>query len=102
MQASRPVGLTAQKISPFRLFRARLWPCMLTLLLCKTCLLRDQHHVIQARPHLSIMQNISSSKSFLCAFAFTGLLASATAATPPAGFTPLFNGKDLAGWRGGD
>ena len=21
---------------------------------------------------------------------------------PPAGFTPLFNGKDLAGWRGGD
>ncbi len=24
------------------------------------------------------------------------------AATPPAGFTALFNGKDLAGWRGGD
>lgn len=24
------------------------------------------------------------------------------AAQPPAGFTPLFNGKDLSGWRGGD
>src|SRR5688500_4038692 len=23
-------------------------------------------------------------------------------ATPPAGFTALFNGKDLTGWRGGD
>ena len=26
----------------------------------------------------------------------------AQTATPPAGFTSLFNGKDLAGWRGGD
>jgi 3-keto-disaccharide hydrolase len=26
----------------------------------------------------------------------------ASAQQPPAGFTPLFNGKDLAGWRGGD
>ncbi|TLD71380.1 DUF1080 domain-containing protein [Phragmitibacter flavus] len=26
---------------------------------------------------------------------------SAHAATPPEGFTPLFNGKDLSGWRGG-
>jgi hypothetical protein len=26
----------------------------------------------------------------------------ARAAQPPAGFTALFNGKDLAGWRGGD
>lgn len=29
------------------------------------------------------------------------LAASAHAAQPPAGFTALFNGKDLAGWRGG-
>jgi hypothetical protein len=28
------------------------------------------------------------------------LTATAAAAEPPAGFTPLFNGKDLAGWRG--
>src|SRR5687768_16337233 len=26
----------------------------------------------------------------------------ARAAQPPRGFTPLFNGKDLTGWRGGD
>jgi hypothetical protein len=29
-------------------------------------------------------------------------LEQAQAATPPAGFTPLFNGTDLTGWRGGD
>ena len=29
------------------------------------------------------------------------LFTAARAAQPPAGFTPLFNGKDLAGWRGG-
>ena len=34
-----------------------------------------------------------------CALATTPLLC---AQTPPAGFTALFNGKDLAGWRGGD
>ena len=28
--------------------------------------------------------------------------ASLLAAAPPPGFTPLFNGKDLTGWRGGD
>src|SRR6266699_6639881 len=27
---------------------------------------------------------------------------STRAITPPAGFTALFNGQDLAGWRGGD
>ncbi len=30
-----------------------------------------------------------------------GLTAGALAATPPAGFTALFNGRDLSGWRGG-
>ena len=34
--------------------------------------------------------------------AITGLVGSAAAVTPPAGFTALFNGKDLTGWRGGD
>lgn len=28
--------------------------------------------------------------------------ATAAQGQPPAGFTPLFNGKDLSGWRGGD
>lgn len=35
------------------------------------------------------------------AFASLALSASARAAQPPAGFTALFNGKDLKGWRGG-
>src|SRR5687768_17726667 len=35
--------------------------------------------------------------------ALLGLTAAAFAQNqPPAGFTALFNGKDLAGWRGGD
>jgi hypothetical protein len=33
---------------------------------------------------------------FLC------LLAAGMAAEPPPGFVPLFNGRDLSGWRGGD
>ncbi len=32
---------------------------------------------------------------------FLGLVALAHAGQPPTGFTPLFNGRDLAGWRGG-
>jgi len=35
------------------------------------------------------------------AFAALALSASAQVAKPPAGFTALFNGKDLTGWRGG-
>ena len=35
-----------------------------------------------------------------CAAASVMLGAQSTAATPPAGFTVLFNGKDLSGWRG--
>lgn len=31
----------------------------------------------------------------------TTLASGATASTPPPGFVPLFNGKDLTGWRGG-
>ena len=30
------------------------------------------------------------------------ILANTTAINPPAGFTSLYNGKDLSGWRGGD
>jgi len=48
------------------------------------------------------MKTIGHSPSLWCVLALAGLVASAAAATPPAGFTALFNGKDLAGWRGGD
>ena len=43
-----------------------------------------------------------SLKSLLCALVLAGGAAVASAANPPPGFTPLFNGKDLSGWRGGD
>ncbi len=37
-----------------------------------------------------------------CAFALLSLAAAHAQTAPPAGFTALFNGKDLTGWRGGD
>jgi len=37
----------------------------------------------------------------LAAFAL-GLTLAASAVTAPPGFTPLYNGRDLTGWRGGD
>ena len=43
--------------------------------------------------------------AFVRSLLLAGVLASSPllcAQTPPAGFTALFNGKDLAGWRGGD
>jgi len=48
------------------------------------------------------MKKITCSKSLWCALAFSGFIGSAAAVTPPAGFTALFNGQDLSGWRGGD
>jgi hypothetical protein len=45
------------------------------------------------------MPRLTSVVSFLsCGLA---LVAAAAAATPPAGYISLFNGRDLAGWRGG-
>ena len=41
----------------------------------------------------------------LSSFLWVATLAAATAhaaVTPPAGFTALYNGRDLTGWRGGD
>ena len=38
----------------------------------------------------------------VCALAFLTLASGHAEPAPPAGFTALFNGKDLRGWRGGD
>ena len=38
----------------------------------------------------------------VCALAFLTLASAHAEPAPPAGFTALFNGKDLTGWRGGD
>jgi hypothetical protein len=47
------------------------------------------------------MKIFPSPRSLCLTFAIFGF-AYLRAAEPPAGFTPLFNGKDLSGWRGGD
>jgi hypothetical protein len=47
------------------------------------------------------MQTIPSPRNVLLALAL-GLALTARAQTPPPGFIPLFNGKDLSGWRGGE
>ncbi len=44
---------------------------------------------------------IRFSRRLLLVIASIALGLTARAAQPPAGFTPLFNGKDLSGWRGG-
>ncbi|MBI3417263.1 MAG: DUF1080 domain-containing protein [Verrucomicrobia bacterium] len=51
------------------------------------------------KPNFKITPSI---KSLLCVLMLASGAAVATAANPPPGFTALFNGKDLAGWRGGD
>lgn len=43
-------------------------------------------------------RHLLGSFLLICALALTG----GAAPTPPAGFTALYNGRDLAGWRGGD
>ncbi|MDB6039493.1 MAG: hypothetical protein JWM99_3334 [Verrucomicrobiales bacterium] len=40
--------------------------------------------------------------ALLCALALTSVGIAAKAVQPPPGFTALFNGTDLTGWRGGD
>lgn len=45
---------------------------------------------------------LNRCRSFLASLSGLALVALAPAAQPPAGFTSLFNGKDLSGWRGGD
>ena len=41
--------------------------------------------------------------SFFCCIAFAGCRAPLVSSkSPPAGFTPLFNGNDLSGWWGAD
>lgn len=48
------------------------------------------------------MKTIPALRSLLSAACALALPATLFAAQPPAGFTALYNGKDLSGWRGGD
>jgi hypothetical protein len=53
----------------------------------------------------SILSRFHSSRSFsgvLCLAAGLSVLNGFAASEPPKGFTTLFNGKDLSGWRGGE
>ncbi len=49
------------------------------------------------------MKTIPAIQTFLLSMALAAVSAGTIKAqTAPPGFTPLYNGKDLAGWRGGD
>ncbi len=48
------------------------------------------------------MQPAFFRRSLLCAAALATATVLSHAASPPPGFSALFNGKDLTGWRGGD
>src|ERR1043165_9794828 len=48
------------------------------------------------------MRKMQSTKYFLLMAALIAATRLGLGATPPAGFTSLFNGQDLSGWRGGD
>src|SRR5215468_185494 len=50
------------------------------------------------RPILSRIPTVAISSAAL----FCAVVAIRAEVTPPTGFTALFNGKDLSGWRGGD
>src|SRR6266487_4718249 len=48
------------------------------------------------------MRTMHSTRLLFLTAALAGAATSTRALTPPAGFIALFNGRDLAGWRGGD
>ncbi len=48
------------------------------------------------------MRIMHSTRLLFLTAALAGATTSTRALTPPAGFIALFNGQDLAGWRGGD
>ena len=57
--------------------------------------------------HLAMIDFPSSGRAAACAVLFVSAAAAAPppaqgTVTPPAGFTALYNGRDLTGWRGGD
>lgn len=52
--------------------------------------------------HMTPFMRITSLSKLLVFALLVGSTTVTRAATPPAGFTALFNGTDLTGWRGGD
>ena len=52
--------------------------------------------------HMTHLMRIISCTTLLVAALLAGCASLNRANNPPAGFTALFNGTDLAGWRGGD
>jgi len=63
---------------------------------------RRMNTVLCRRVHMTSLMQTSTHTTFLSLGLMLIGAAAAVAQTPPAGFAPLFNGKDLAGWRGGD
>lgn len=63
---------------------------------------RRMNTVLFRRVHMKPFMRIISLSKFLVFALLAGSTTVTRAATPPAGFTALFNGTDLTGWRGGD
>ena len=58
--------------------------------------------VLFRRVHMKLFMRITSLSGLLALALLAGCASLNRVNTPPAGFTALFNGTDLTGWRGGD
>jgi hypothetical protein len=58
--------------------------------------------VLFMRVHMTLLMRMTSLTRLIVLGLILGAAASRGTNQPPAGFTALFNGDDLSGWRGGD
>ncbi len=63
---------------------------------------REMNTVLFTHVHMKLFMRITSLTGLLAFALLVGCATINRANNPPAGFTALFNGTDLAGWRGGD
>ena len=62
----------------------------------------EMNTVLFRRVHIILLMRTTSFTGLLVLGLLFGCATANSADNPPAGFTALFNGMDLTGWRGGD